>query len=116
MKECNEGVRKMSRTEELINIEKTLEFKSKVIIKMKITACISRCEENFMLPVRNLLHFHCLQSVPIISHSRWLLKKGEVQLMAGPKSTKTMRSRKLYQPIYLFLFNNLLLVTKRNSR
>ncbi|XP_019943563.2 ephexin-1 [Paralichthys olivaceus] len=83
VKECNEGVRKMSRTEELITIEKTLEFKSK--------------------------------SVPIISHSRWLLKKGEVQLMAGPKSTRTMRSRKLYQPVYLFLFNNLLLVTKRSS-
>uniref|UniRef100_A0A7N8WLL1 Neuronal guanine nucleotide exchange factor n=1 Tax=Mastacembelus armatus TaxID=205130 RepID=A0A7N8WLL1_9TELE len=83
VKECNEGVRKMSRTEELISIEKTLEFKSK--------------------------------SVPIISHSRWLLKKGEVQLMAGPKSTRTMRSRRLYQPLYLFLFNNLLLVTKRSS-
>ncbi|KAF3692554.1 Ephexin-1 Eph-interacting exchange protein Neuronal guanine nucleotide exchange factor [Channa argus] len=83
VKECNEGVRKMSRTEELISIEKTLEFKSK--------------------------------SVPIISHSRWLLKKGEVQLMAGPKSTRTMRSRKLYQPLYLFLFNNLLLVTKPSS-
>uniref|UniRef100_A0A8D0D6G3 Neuronal guanine nucleotide exchange factor n=1 Tax=Sander lucioperca TaxID=283035 RepID=A0A8D0D6G3_SANLU len=83
VKECNEGVRKMSRTEELISIEKTLEFKSK--------------------------------SVPIISHSRWLLKKGELQLMAGPKSTRTMRSRKLYQPVYLFLFNNLLLVTKRSS-
>ncbi|XP_034723516.1 ephexin-1 isoform X2 [Etheostoma cragini] len=83
VKECNEGVRKMSRTEELISIEKTLEFKSK--------------------------------SVPIISHSRWLLKKGEVQLMAGPKSTRTMRSRKLCQPVYLFLFNNLLLVTKRSS-
>uniref|UniRef100_A0A7N6A6G1 Neuronal guanine nucleotide exchange factor n=1 Tax=Anabas testudineus TaxID=64144 RepID=A0A7N6A6G1_ANATE len=83
VKDCNEGVRKMSRTEELISIEKTLEFKSK--------------------------------SVPIISHSRWLLKKGEVQLMAGPKSTRTMRSRKLYQPVYLFLFNNLLLVTKPSS-
>ncbi|CAL8360228.1 unnamed protein product [Merluccius merluccius] len=83
VKECNEGVRKMSRTEELISIEKTLEFKSK--------------------------------SVPIISHSRWLLKKGEVQQMAGPKSTRTIRSRKLYQPVYLFLFNNLLLITKRNS-
>ncbi|XP_044058212.1 ephexin-1 isoform X2 [Siniperca chuatsi] len=83
VKECNEGVRKMSRTEELISIEKTLEFKSK--------------------------------SVPIISHSRWLLKKGEVQLMAGPRSTRTMRSRKLYQPVYLFLFNNLLLFTKRSS-
>lgn len=30
VKECNEGVRKMGRTEELIRIEKTLEFKSKV--------------------------------------------------------------------------------------
>ncbi|CAL8240506.1 unnamed protein product [Gadus morhua 'NCC'] len=81
--DCNEGVRKMSRTEELISIEKTLEFKCK--------------------------------SVPIISHSRWLLKKGEVQQMSGPKSTRTIRSRKLYQPVYLFLFNNLLLITKRNS-
>ncbi|XP_056467188.1 ephexin-1-like isoform X1 [Gadus chalcogrammus] len=83
VKDCNEGVRKMSRTEELISIEKTLEFKCK--------------------------------SVPIISHSRWLLKKGEVQQMSGPKSTRTIRSRKLYQPVYLFLFNNLLLITKRNS-
>uniref|UniRef100_A0A8C8M8D3 Neuronal guanine nucleotide exchange factor n=1 Tax=Oncorhynchus tshawytscha TaxID=74940 RepID=A0A8C8M8D3_ONCTS len=83
VKECNEGVRKMSRTEELISIEKTLEFKSK--------------------------------SVPVISHSRWLLKKGEVQQMAGPKSTRTMRSKKLHHPVYLFLFNNLLLITKRNS-
>ncbi|XP_076023998.1 ephexin-1 isoform X2 [Genypterus blacodes] len=83
VKECNEGVRKMSRTEELISIEKTLDFKSK--------------------------------SVPICSYSRWLLKKGEVQLMSGPKSTRTMRSRKLYNAVYLFLFNNLLLVTKRSS-
>ncbi|KAI4889881.1 hypothetical protein NFI96_029459 [Prochilodus magdalenae] len=83
VKECNEGARKMSRTEELISIEKTLEFKSK--------------------------------SVPVISHSRWLLKKGEVLQMSGPKTTRTMRSRKLYHPIYLFLFNNLLLITKRSS-
>lgn len=34
VKECNEGVRKMSRTEELISIEKTLEFKSKVIHRL----------------------------------------------------------------------------------
>uniref|UniRef100_A0A8C6WT60 Neuronal guanine nucleotide exchange factor n=1 Tax=Neogobius melanostomus TaxID=47308 RepID=A0A8C6WT60_9GOBI len=83
VKDCNEGVRKMGRTEELISIEKTLEFKSK--------------------------------SIPIISHSRWLLKKGEVQLMSGPKSTRTSKGKKLYQPVYLFLFNNLLLITKPNS-
>lgn len=56
------------------------------------------------------------QSVPVISHSRWLLKKGELQQMNGPKNTRTMRSRKLYQPLYLFLFNNLLLITKKSSR
>ncbi|XP_041120657.1 ephexin-1 isoform X2 [Polyodon spathula] len=83
VRDCNEGVRKMSRTEELISIEKTLEFKCK--------------------------------SVPVISHSRWLLKRGELQLMSGPKSTRTFRSRKLFQPLYLFLFNNLLLVTRRSS-
>ncbi|KAK6296142.1 hypothetical protein J4Q44_G00338550, partial [Coregonus suidteri] len=31
--------------------------------------------------------------------SRWLLKKGEVQQMAGPKSTRTMRSKKLHHPV-----------------
>ncbi|XP_013876671.1 ephexin-1, partial [Austrofundulus limnaeus] len=80
VKECNDGVRKMNRTEELISIEKTLEFKSK--------------------------------SVPIISHSRWLVKKGEVQLMTGPKSNRTARKSKLHQPAFLYLFNNLLLITK----
>ncbi|KAL2096248.1 hypothetical protein ACEWY4_008396 [Coilia grayii] len=83
VRECNEGVRKMNRTEELISIEKTLEFKSK--------------------------------SVPVISHSRWLLKKGALLQMSGPKSTRTMRSKKLYTPTFLFLFNNLLLVTKPSS-
>uniref|UniRef100_A0A3Q3AP02 Neuronal guanine nucleotide exchange factor n=1 Tax=Kryptolebias marmoratus TaxID=37003 RepID=A0A3Q3AP02_KRYMA len=83
VKECNDGVRKMNRTEELISIEKTLEFKSK--------------------------------SVPIISHSRWLVKKGEVQLMTGPKTTRTTRKPKLHQPVYLYLFNNLFLITKRSG-
>ncbi|XP_048120926.1 ephexin-1 isoform X3 [Alosa alosa] len=83
VRECNEGVRKMSRTEELISIEKTLEFKTK--------------------------------SVPVISHSRWLLKKGNLLQMSGPKSTRTLKSKKLYTPVYLFLFNNLLLVTKPTS-
>nr|XP_033814432.1 ephexin-1 isoform X1 [Geotrypetes seraphini] len=78
---CNEGVRKMSRTEQLISIEKTLEFK--------------------------------IKSVPIISHSRWLLKQGELQQMSGPKTSRTLRAKKLFRPIYLFLFNDLLLMCKQ---
>ncbi|KAM8953181.1 ephexin-1 [Pelodytes ibericus] len=78
---CNDGVRKMSRTEQLISIEKTLEFK--------------------------------IKSVPIISHSRWLLKQGELQQMSGPRTSRTLRTKKLFRPVYLFLFNDLLLLTKR---
>ncbi|KAJ1089917.1 hypothetical protein NDU88_003057 [Pleurodeles waltl] len=78
---CNEGVRKMNRTEQLISIEKTLEFK--------------------------------IKSVPIISHSRWLLKQGELQQMLGPKTSRTLRTKKLFQAVYLFLFNDLLLLCKQ---
>ncbi|KAG8445414.1 hypothetical protein GDO86_010264 [Hymenochirus boettgeri] len=78
---CNDGVRKMSRTEQLISIEKTLEFK--------------------------------IKSVPIISHSRWLLKQGELQQMSGPRTSRTLRTKKLFRSVYLFLFNDLLLMCKR---
>ncbi|XP_053565901.1 ephexin-1 isoform X2 [Bombina bombina] len=78
---CNDGVRKMSRTEQLISIEKTLEFK--------------------------------IKSVPIISHSRWLLKQGELQQMSGPRTSRTLRTKKLFRSVYLFLFNDLLLLCKR---
>ncbi|KAM4772111.1 ephexin-1 isoform 2-T2 [Rhinophrynus dorsalis] len=78
---CNDGVRKMSRTEQLISIEKTLEFK--------------------------------IKSVPIISHSRWLLKQGELQQMSGPRTSRTLRTKKLFHSVYLFLFNDLLLLSKR---
>ncbi|OCT78812.1 ephexin-1 isoform X1 [Xenopus laevis] len=77
---CNEGVRKMSRTEQLISIEKTLEFK--------------------------------IKSVPIISHSRWVMKQGELQQMSGPRTSRTLRTKKLFRPVYLFLFNDLLLMCK----
>uniref|UniRef100_UPI00398F5D90 ephexin-1 n=1 Tax=Pristiophorus japonicus TaxID=55135 RepID=UPI00398F5D90 len=83
IKECNERVKKMSRTEQLINFEKKLEFKVK--------------------------------SVPIISHSRWLLKEGEVEQMSGQKATRTFRKKKLFTPVYLILFNDLFLITKKHS-
>ncbi|XP_041419376.1 ephexin-1 isoform X2 [Xenopus laevis] len=80
VRSCNDGVRKMSRTEQLISIEKTLEFK--------------------------------IKSVPIISHSRWLMKQGELQQMSGPRTSRTLRTKKLFRPVYLFLFNDLLLLCK----
>ncbi|XP_077205411.1 ephexin-1 isoform X2 [Paroedura picta] len=81
VKACNEGVRKMSRTEQMISIQKKLEFK--------------------------------IKSVPIISHSRWLLKQGDLQQMNGPKTSRTLRTKKLFREIYLFLFNDLLVLCRQ---
>nr|XP_019595337.1 PREDICTED: ephexin-1 isoform X1 [Rhinolophus sinicus] len=81
VKACNEGVRKMSRTEQMISIQKKMEFK--------------------------------IKSVPIISHSRWLLKQGGLQQMSGPKTSRTLRTKKLFQEIYLFLFNDLLVICRQ---
>ncbi|XP_011835636.1 PREDICTED: ephexin-1 [Mandrillus leucophaeus] len=81
VKACNEGVRKMSRTEQMICIQKKMEFK--------------------------------IKSVPIISHSRWLLKQGELQQMSGPKTSRTLRTKKLFHEIYLFLFNDLLVICRQ---
>uniref|UniRef100_A0A8C3CEX0 Neuronal guanine nucleotide exchange factor n=1 Tax=Cairina moschata TaxID=8855 RepID=A0A8C3CEX0_CAIMO len=53
------------------------------------------------------------QSVPIISHSRWLLKQGELQQMNGPKTSRTLRTKKLFREIYLFLFNDLLVICRQ---
>uniref|UniRef100_A0A670ZTU0 Neuronal guanine nucleotide exchange factor n=1 Tax=Pseudonaja textilis TaxID=8673 RepID=A0A670ZTU0_PSETE len=83
VKACNEGVRKMSRTEQMISIQKKLEFK--------------------------------IKSVPIISHSRWLLKQGELQQMNGPKTSRTLRTKKLFREIYLFLFNDLLVLCRQTN-
>ncbi|XP_069752748.1 LOW QUALITY PROTEIN: ephexin-1-like [Narcine bancroftii] len=83
IKECCERVKKMNRTEQLINFEKKLDFKVK--------------------------------SVPIISHSRWLLKEGELEQMSGQKATRTFRKKKLFKPVYLILFNDLFLITRKQS-
>ena len=53
------------------------------------------------------------QSVPIISHSRWLLKQGELQQMSGPKTSRTLRTKKLFREIYLCLFNDLLVICRQ---
>lgn len=50
--------------------------------------------------------------MPIISHSRWLLKQGELQQMSGPKTSRTLRTKKLFREIYLFLFNDLLVLCR----
>ncbi|XP_063756998.1 rho guanine nucleotide exchange factor 15 isoform X2 [Eleginops maclovinus] len=80
--ECNTEVGKMKQTEELIHINKTLEFDK-------------------------------LKAVPIISQTRHLEKKGELQEMSKGATLFNMRAK--FTPIYLFLFNDLLIIASKKG-
>ncbi|XP_053541093.1 rho guanine nucleotide exchange factor 15 isoform X3 [Ictalurus punctatus] len=81
--ECNTQVGKMKQMEELIEINKTLEFDK-------------------------------LKAVPIISQTRFLEKRGELHELA--KGATLFNIKPKFTPVYLFLFNDLLVVaTKKGS-
>lgn len=50
------------------------------------------------------------QSLPLISASRWLLKRGELFLLEESSIFRKIASR---PTCYLFLFNDVLVVTKK---
>lgn len=85
--ECNEGARKMERMEEMLVISQQLDFKD-------------------------------CKGLGLLSASRWLVKKGElVQLMLDNSSRRTFgrSSRWCKIQLYLFLFTDLLVVTRKKS-
>ncbi|XP_072315157.1 rho guanine nucleotide exchange factor 15 [Eucyclogobius newberryi] len=59
------------------------------------------------------LEFEKLKAVPIISPTRSLEKKGELQEMSKGGTLFHMRAK--FNPVYLFLFNDLLLITTKKS-
>ncbi|XP_066932051.1 rho guanine nucleotide exchange factor 16-like isoform X2 [Clytia hemisphaerica] len=86
VKESNEGARQMVRTEEMYFIQKNLIWKTKPI--------------------------------PLISTSRWLVKKGDLMCLheEGRFSQFKNQLRQIFKgkfkPIYIFLFTDIVLVTK----
>uniref|UniRef100_A0A8C5JYT4 Rho guanine nucleotide exchange factor 26 n=1 Tax=Jaculus jaculus TaxID=51337 RepID=A0A8C5JYT4_JACJA len=78
---CNEGARKMERTEMMYTINSQLEFK--------------------------------IKPFPLVSSSRWLVKRGE--LTAYVEDTVLFSKRTSRQQVYFFLFNDVLIVTKKKS-
>ncbi|XP_025901203.1 rho guanine nucleotide exchange factor 26 [Nothoprocta perdicaria] len=78
---CNEGARKMERTEMMYTINSQLEFK--------------------------------IKPFPLVSSSRWLVKRGE--LTAYVEDTGLFSKRTSKQQVYLFLFNDVLIITKKKS-
>ncbi|XP_064610370.1 rho guanine nucleotide exchange factor 26-like isoform X2 [Liolophura sinensis] len=85
VKKCNEGAKRMEQTEQLCMIEKQLDFK--------------------------------IKKVPIVSASRHLVKEGELTRIVTDSSSKRPfgKNRPSKQSLYLFLLNDLLLVTKRKG-
>ncbi|NXP33901.1 ARHGQ factor, partial [Leiothrix lutea] len=55
--------------------------------------------------------FLALQPFPLVSSSRWLLKRGE--LTAYVEDTGLFSKRTSKQQVYFFLFNDVLIITKK---
>ncbi|XP_074860179.1 rho guanine nucleotide exchange factor 26 [Carettochelys insculpta] len=78
---CNEGARKMERTEMMYTINSQLEFR--------------------------------IKPFPLVSSSRWLVKRGELTTYVEDTGLFTKRTSK--QQVYFFLFNDVLIITKKKS-
>lgn len=88
--------------EELIQIHQSLEFdKLKVHMEMPKCVCCGHLTATF------------LQAIPVISQTRYLEKKGELQEMAKGATLFNMRMK--FNPIYLFLFNDLLIIAAKKG-
>ncbi|KAG8181465.1 hypothetical protein JTE90_017526 [Oedothorax gibbosus] len=74
---------------------------------------MERLEEMFVL--NKQLEFKECKVIPLISASRWLLKKGELVKLEFDKKTFGRSNRCVRVPIYIFLFNDLLVVTKKKN-
>ncbi|XP_054656104.1 rho guanine nucleotide exchange factor 15 [Dunckerocampus dactyliophorus] len=62
-----------------------------------------------LILISKTLEFDKLKAIPIISQTRFLEKKGELQEMSRGGTVFNMRVK--FNPIYLFLFNDLLVIT-----
>lgn len=63
-----------------------------------------------LAPHPGLQHLSVPQSLPLISASRWLLKRGELSVVEEAGLFRKLASR---PTCYLFLFNDVLVITKK---
>ncbi|XP_010903400.2 rho guanine nucleotide exchange factor 15 isoform X1 [Esox lucius] len=107
----------LRRTEEGTKEEQTaskaLESVSKIIEECNTqVGKMKQVEE--LIHLSKTLEFDKLKAIPIISQTRFLEKRGELQEMA--KGSTLFNLRPKFTPVYLFLFNDLLiLATKKGS-
>uniref|UniRef100_A0A3Q2TXP4 Rho guanine nucleotide exchange factor 15b n=1 Tax=Fundulus heteroclitus TaxID=8078 RepID=A0A3Q2TXP4_FUNHE len=94
----------------------------KILIEVSATSLIiDQCNKDVgkmkqmeeLIETSKMLEFDKLKAIPIISETRYLEKKGELQEMSKSKTFVNMRAR--FSVVYLFLFNDWLLITAKKS-
>ncbi|XP_061815280.1 rho guanine nucleotide exchange factor 15 isoform X1 [Nerophis lumbriciformis] len=105
-----EGILKRTQegTKEEQMASKALTSVSKIIDECNTEVGKMRQMEELIL-ISKTLEFDKLKAIPIISQTRFLEKKGELQEMSRGGTLFHMRIK--FNPIYLFLFNDLLVIT-----
>ncbi|NXO79045.1 ARHGQ factor, partial [Sitta europaea] len=92
------------------NCKQALKEVSKVCSQFLCTSGKNGC-----FPCINNAGLQCevpaLQPFPLVSSSRWLLKRGE--LMTYVEDTGLFSKRTSKQQVYFFLFNDVLIITKK---
>uniref|UniRef100_A0A0R3RHH5 DH domain-containing protein n=1 Tax=Elaeophora elaphi TaxID=1147741 RepID=A0A0R3RHH5_9BILA len=81
---CNEGARHMERTEQLLEIERRLVYKSSD-----------------------------LRRIPLVSSGRYLVKRGSLTCLNEKRAKKLLSTRQQFQSIYIFLFSDIIMLTKK---
>uniref|UniRef100_A0A671KFZ6 Rho guanine nucleotide exchange factor (GEF) 15 n=1 Tax=Sinocyclocheilus anshuiensis TaxID=1608454 RepID=A0A671KFZ6_9TELE len=66
-----------------------------------------------LIQISNKLEFDKLKAIPIVSKTRYLEKQGELQELCKRGSLFSSRNKCI--PVYMFLFNDLLILTKKKS-
>ncbi|KAI2664209.1 Rho guanine nucleotide exchange factor 15 [Labeo rohita] len=66
-----------------------------------------------LIQISNKLEFDKLKAIPIVSKTRCLEKQGELQVLCKRGSLFSIRSK--CTPVYMFLFNDLLILTTKKS-
>ncbi|XP_061093135.1 ephexin-1 isoform X2 [Conger conger] len=104
LKRTQEGTKEEETTSKaLAAVSKIIEECNSEVGKMR------QMEE--LIHIAQTLEFDKMKAIPVVSKNRFLVKRGEVQEMA--KGATLFRSR--FTPIFLFLFNDLLILTSKKS-
>ncbi|EFP06951.1 CRE-TAG-218 protein [Caenorhabditis remanei] len=84
VRDCNEGARRMERTEQLLDIDRRLIYKDAD-----------------------------LKRIPLVSNSRYLVKKGVLTQLVERRSSNILQSRQKARTLHVFLFSDMIMITKK---